>query len=306
MLASNRDEFWSRPTTPMHWWNSNENHNSDDATDALSTDNHNNPTVPTILAGQDLKQGGTWLAMQSHTHRFAAVTNFREPHVPDCSGGLKLSRGKLVTDFVASSSTSVKDFISCLEKDSHNYSGFNLLFGSPTVGYYFFSNRGADKVVPLQAGQIYGICNGTLDEPWPKLMRGKQAFAKLLQSAFSNTQSASLQAVDADNNNNNCHDDDLRIESLKQGLWQVLTDEWKPPESDLPDTGVGLKWETILSSIFVQGCSGIDYGTRCSTVVLQTADGAWEVQERTYRRQEGHDNRVVHPRKEYESRCFRL
>ena len=41
ILAANRDEFYDRPTAPARFW--------DDA--------------PAILAGRDLKAGGTWLGI---------------------------------------------------------------------------------------------------------------------------------------------------------------------------------------------------------------------------------------------------
>ena len=39
-MASNRDEFYSRPTESAHWWKG-----------------------PQGLAGKDLEQGGTWMGV---------------------------------------------------------------------------------------------------------------------------------------------------------------------------------------------------------------------------------------------------
>ena len=55
ILAANRDEFYDRPTAPLGFWRE----------------------APHILAGKDLKNGGTWLGV-TKTGRICAVTNFRE------------------------------------------------------------------------------------------------------------------------------------------------------------------------------------------------------------------------------------
>src|SRR5699024_9274461 len=55
IIASNRDEFYERPTAQAHFW---EDH-------------------PSILAGRDLKEMGTWLGI-TQTGRIAILTNFRD------------------------------------------------------------------------------------------------------------------------------------------------------------------------------------------------------------------------------------
>ena len=84
IVASNRDEFYARPTLPMHWWQD----------------------AP-ILAGRDQQANGTWMGL-SRNGRFAAVTNYR--YVPE-GGAIEtapLSRGDLVTGFLSSSQTRSK------------------------------------------------------------------------------------------------------------------------------------------------------------------------------------------------------
>jgi len=58
LIAANRDEYADRPTAAMHWWSEG------------------------ILAGKDLKAGGTWLGV-TKSGRFAAVTNVRDPLIKD-------------------------------------------------------------------------------------------------------------------------------------------------------------------------------------------------------------------------------
>ncbi len=80
ILAANRDEFYDRPALPMAFW---EDH-------------------PDILAGRDLKGGGTWLGI-SRSGRFSAITNYREPGGPKPDAP---SRGHLVSAFLSGDSSS--------------------------------------------------------------------------------------------------------------------------------------------------------------------------------------------------------
>ena len=74
LVGANRDEWHDRPTAPAAWW--------DD--------------YPQILAGRDLRAGGTWLGV-SRSGRFAALTNFRDPSNRKSDAP---SRGMLVRDFL--------------------------------------------------------------------------------------------------------------------------------------------------------------------------------------------------------------
>ena len=267
VLASNRDEFWDRPTAPLHHW-----------------DGDDSPSG-SILAGKDLQGGGTWLAIHNKNHRLAFVTNYREPiETSSVDQAQPPSRGKLVTDFLTMADQD--EFIANLKKDGHLYSGFNLVFGSQTKGFYFFSNRSLEKkAIPLEPNRLYGVSNGYLEEPWPKLMRGKHIFRRIL-----------------DENKTTLHTVNGNLSKLKERLWKLLTDEWKPPESDLPSTGVPLEYEIVLSPIFVQAPQ-FNYGTRCSTLILGMPNGTWQMQERTYRR--GEDaQRALDPGNDFDEKSF--
>ena len=71
ILAANRDEFLERPTEKAHFWSD----------------------APHILAGRDLRAGGTWLGI-TRSGRFAALTNHRDLRRPAVVNGP--SRGQLV------------------------------------------------------------------------------------------------------------------------------------------------------------------------------------------------------------------
>src|SRR5918997_7186193 len=103
VLAANRDEAYSRPTAPAAFWEE----------------------TPNVLAGKDLKSGGSWMGV-TRSGKVAAVTNFRGPgKVREAAP----SRGNLVSDLLMSSE-SPDVFIDPLRTRARNYNGFNLLVGS--------------------------------------------------------------------------------------------------------------------------------------------------------------------------------
>lgn len=198
-----------------------------------------------LLAGRDVTGGGTWLGV-TRGGRFAVVTNYRE--MGERRQGAP-SRGRLITRF-ADPSVTVGDYAGELSASAGDYAGYNLLFGEPGRGTLnVFSNRdGPAKPVP--AG-VHGLSNHLLDTPWPKLVRTRQRFSAELAS------------------------DDPDIEKL----FDILADRTPAVKDELPDTGIGHHWESLLSSPFIVSD---EYGTRCSTVVIVRADGVTHVAERSF------------------------
>jgi uncharacterized protein with NRDE domain len=208
VLAANRDEYYDRPTAPAAFWNE----------------------APHLLAGKDLRAGGTWLGITMQG-RIAAITNYRDPasmktNVP--------SRGKLVSGFLLGQE-SPEQFLERLAQEKDQYNGFNLIIGQMNQ-LYWFSNR-RDGARKLSSG-ICGLSNHLLDTPWPKLTRSKEAVAHLISKQKNPSQ------------------DDL---------FQMLLDRTLADDDQLPDTGVGIEWERILSPIFITSPT---YGTRSSTIIL--------------------------------------
>jgi len=102
------------------------------------------------------------------------------------------------------------------------------------------------------------LSNHLLDTPWPKVVRGKEAFARVvLDGAFTT-----------------------------EDLFAILADRTRAPDDQLPDTGVGLELERLLSSIFIASAS---YGTRSSTVLLIDAQGRVTFCERCFDGGAAHD-----------------
>lgn len=213
---------------------------------------YNRPTAPLdywddhpdVLAGRDLKGRGTWLGVTT-SGRIAAITNYREPdaHLENTT-----SRGLLICDFLTGKSTP-KRYLEAVGQVSRAYNGFNLIVGDPSQLCYY-SNR-ATRIQQLQPG-LYGISNHLIDTAWPKIQRGKD----LLQDQLSGREKIDIEKI-----------------------WEILSDRSRPPDNELPDTGVGLDWERVLSPLFI---TSPDYGTRSSSVVLIDNSDRVIIQERTF------------------------
>jgi uncharacterized protein with NRDE domain len=197
------------------------------------------PEDPRVRGGLDLEAGGTWLGVREDG-RFAAVTNVREPGVPK---GLR-SRGLLTKDFLLGRQ-SPGECAAAIE--GGRYSGFNLLLADRQALWYCSNRDGGSRRL---APGIYGVSNHLLDTPWPKLVTAKARFAAALDG---------LPAFDP--------------------LFSILADREIVPDHDLPDSGVPLAWERLLSAIFVQS---EDYGTRASTVLTRDRLGAVRLEERRF------------------------
>lgn len=222
VLAANRDEFFVRPTQPAQWW-----------------DDH-----PNVYAGRDLQAGGTWLGVDRHG-RFAALTNIRNGHAPKQD---KRSRGELVARFLREP-MDARAFLDQVRETGKEFNGFNLIFGDEHA-MYWVTNEDSGSFKSLEPG-IYGLSNGALDTPWPKVVRAKAQFASLL-----------CQGAPDD------------------AYFEMLTDTTRASDSRLPDTGVSLEWERLLSPICIESD---DYGTRASSLLRVVDGGKAELRERVIR-----------------------
>lgn len=221
ILAANRDEFYKRKTAAAHYW---EDH-------------------PHILGGRDLEAQGTWMAM-TKSGKIGMVTNYRDlsninPHAP--------SRGKLVSDFLNNGSHA-EEYLKDIHESASDYNGFNLVLGDPDQLAYYSNYQ--SKIISLEPG-FYGLSNHLLDTPWPKVKRGKEMMAPLLD-----------------------HD---KVEP--DLLFEVLRDEQIAMDSELPKTGLELERERALSAMFIKTPN---YGSRCSTVILVSKDNRVNYIERVY------------------------
>jgi len=219
VLAANRDEFHKRPAQELHWW----------------------PDYPDILAGRDLQAGGTWLAV-SKPGRFATVTNYREQLSPQ--PGLR-SRGEIITNFV-SSAAPVGKFVASLESD--DYAGFSLLAADRDELWYV-SNRG-DEAVPLAPG-VYGLSNASLDTPWTKLVRTRNALRNLTESG----------------------------EVDETTLLRIMADRTPAPSADVEAGNLPFVLAKALTAPHIVSA---EYGTRCSTALTWSEQEKISVCERRF------------------------
>ncbi len=183
--------------------------------------------VPGYIAGRDLAAGGTWLGA-TENGRFAVVTNFRDPSEP---GDRLRSRGALVSGFLSGAQTAA-DYAREVADAAALYRGFNLLLGDVDSLWYVGSRAGAPRAL---APGVHGLSNHLLDTPWPKVTQ--------LQ--------ARLQAA-------------LLLRDPVPPLFDALGDRSIAADESLPDTGIGLLRERMLSAAFIVAPG---YGTRCSTVL---------------------------------------
>lgn len=197
-----------------------------------------------ILAGRDLSAGGTWMGI-NRSGKIAALTNVRAPGQERPAA---ITRGELVSNFLREH-YSEQDYLQQLQESHMNYNGYNLLFGS--VDHLWVYNNFDNTVFQLGNG-VYGLSNANLDSPWPKIHAGKTALAEYCQHA-----------------NKLSH----------EHLFTLLNNTQTASDETLPQTGVPIEWERMLSSIFIQSKQ---YGTRSSTILLINSQNHCYWEERTY------------------------
>ncbi len=228
IVAANRDEYHDRPAEPLAPWLEPQG----------------------LLAGRDLRAGGTWLGIDRR-RRFGVITNYREGQPAPADAP---SRGGLIPGYLAEAA-GAGAYLEAIEPVAGRYGGFNLLLADHESLWY-----GSNRIEPfarrLEPG-IYGLSNHKLDSPWPKLTRVRATFERWLSEASGARDEA-------------------------QALLEMLDDR-RPAGADEPTAAedAPAPWEPARSAPFVEHPQ---FGTRCSTVLLLDSSGALRMCERRFDR----------------------
>jgi uncharacterized protein with NRDE domain len=225
LIAANRDEFHARDSATAGPW----------------------PGHPDVIAGRDLRAGGTWLGW-TRQGRFGFLTNYREPGHPTPPGAP--SRGALVRDFLLGPDRA-DTYADALAAHAGDWAGFNLVIGDAHGAWYLGNRDPRGTARRLPPGR-YVLSNHLLDTPWPKAERLR----------------ASLDALSPE-----------RWTEDPDTVFTLLHDTTQAADDELPNTGLDRPFEQLLSSPFI---ISPDYGTRCSTLIAVAHDGRALFSEQTY------------------------
>jgi len=248
IICANRDEFHQRPTRQMFRWQQ-----------------------PDILAGQDLQAGGSWLGFTPGGD-FSALTNYRQGLTGGKSkGDEQKSRGELVLTALtelqkntgnkdASCRSKGSDFFTSLSSHARDYQGFNLVYGPLNKLQCYDSIN--NKYHQLTPG-FHSICNGALDDIWPKMALGQAALERAIND-----------------------DQGQKREHLITQLFELMANSREAQPDELPDTGMPTAIEQMLSAIFIVSP---EYGTRSTTIITQDNHGEILIDDRSYNPRGEHD-----------------
>jgi uncharacterized protein with NRDE domain len=219
IISANRDEFFDRPTEALHQWDSG------------------------IIAGKDLRGGGTWMGIHPNG-KWALLTNYRDFKRPQRG---EISRGKLVQNFLEREE-SPKEYVQHIYKNKNRYEGFNLLVSDGEELFYL--NNYEENFREIQPG-IYGLSNGLINDPWPKVELAKAQLTHAISEGISD-----------------------------EKLLTILKSTETHPIEILPKTGAAEAMEIGLSAQLIR--IPPNYGTVSASAMLRNNQGKTTITERIF------------------------
>ena len=182
----------------------------------------------------------------SRDGRFAAITNYRDPQrtLPALR-----SRGELTTNYLTGS-VDASTYLREVADSADAYAGFNLLLGEAGELWYLSSSRAAHEAPQRLSPGVYGLSNASLDTPWPKVLRGKQALQNQIGKAPSHN-----------------------------GLASAVSSRALASRAQLQGNGLKEEMDELLSAQFIVNPT---YGTRATTTLWQDARGAIQWRETSF------------------------
>lgn len=224
VLAANRDERYDRPTESATFWKD----------------------FPDLLAGRDLEAKGTWLGI-TKKGKIAAITNCYNGESISSNAHLKLSRGKIATDYLTTEVSPTK-FLNNLLAKKKDYQPFNVLLGDIDSLYHF--NSLEDSYSALLKG-TNSVSNATLNTPWPKVTKTKREIEKILE---------------------------LSNDHIEE-LFQMMMDQSVAPDEQLLNIPLDIEERKKRSANFIVTEK---FGTTITTLLLVDYDNNVTFIERTY------------------------
>ncbi len=214
VVASNRDEFFSRPAQRLAWWSPGEG-------------------LPDILGGRDLEAGGTWLGLTAQG-RLALVTNVRSTNPQDPQAP---SRGEIVPRWLAGDMAPDRYW---MHTALSGYNGFNLIAADFRLGECFWASNLDARPQRLERG-IYGVSNASLDTPWPKVQSLKARVRDALEESDS-VDALSMRLFDALGDRQLPPDDQLPWTGVPRDVERMLS----PAFIRTPDQNYGTRCSTLV------------------------------------------------------------
>lgn len=154
LLAANRDEHYDRPSAPPARWQGK----------------------PRILAGKDLRAGGTWLGI-NELGLLVGILN-RRINGTSLPASVARSRGLLCAELLHTANAAKA--LSVIEQDRARYNPFTIVFADSSAAYVAYNNDDKINIEPIDAGVHVFSSAAEVDLHSAKAKRARAGFAALV------------------------------------------------------------------------------------------------------------------------------